>query len=291
MHTDPNPTFVLVCLLALAGCGAPSSTPADGGTTGADGGGGACTLTADTTATGTTTDGCALLDRNTDGCRASREAAGLTGFWLRFSCRVTLTVVTKGSATYVELASDDEPDYPSNYFPSTSPCHDDYTPSFPDPNHIVSQSFTVTVPLVPSGAGQPMGLGPVGMAVNGVAIFDDQAAPGDDIYKESGSFDRCQGHPQRNGMYHYHSEPYAITHDDDRFVGVLRDGNPVYGRRDPDGSVPTLDAAGGHTGVTEDSPKTPVYHYQVNLQTSTHAGTAGQQVWFITTGTYHNAPG
>ena len=129
------------------------------------------------------------------------------------------------------------------------------------------------------------------MAVNGVAIFDDQAAPGDDIFKEASSFDQCQGHPQQQGVYHYHGEPWAITHDDDRFVGVLRDGNPVYGRRDPDGTVPSsLDASGGHTGVTTDSPSTPVYHYHVNLQTSTASGTAGEQQWFLTTGQYHNAP-
>ncbi len=130
----------------------------------------------------------------------------------------------------------------------------------------------------------------VGLAVNGVPIFSNFAAPGDDIYVEAKSFDRCGGHPQMTGAYHYHGEPYAISYDDDHLIGVMRDGYPVYGRKDPGGAAPTLDAAGGHTGLTPDSPSTPVYHYHLNQQTSTTAGTAGQMQWFLTTGTYHGAP-
>ncbi len=70
----------------------------------------------------------------------------------------------------------------------------------------------------------------------------------------------------------------------------MRDGYPIYGRKDSDGSLPTLDGAGGHTSVTPDSPSTAVYHYHVNEQTSTTAGTAGQKQWFLTTGTYHGTP-
>ena len=271
---------------ALLACsGGDPGTP-DGGSPPV---GSSCTLTGNTSPSGTQTNGCDLLTRDTSSCKAARQAQGLSGFWLSFSCRVTLTVVTQAGTQYVQLSSDGEPDYRSNYFPSGDLCHDDYTPPFPDPNDIAAQNLVLTVPQVPSGSGQEMALGPVGMAVNGVAIFDNQAAPGDDIYLESGSFDRCQGHPQQNGMYHYHSEPYAISYDDARFIGVLRDGNPLYGRRDPDGSLPSLDAAGGHVGVTSDSA-TPVYHHHVNLQTSANAGTAGQTAWFLTTGQYANTP-
>ena len=31
----------------------------------------------------------AVLSRDTGGCQAARQAAGLSGYWLRFSCRVT----------------------------------------------------------------------------------------------------------------------------------------------------------------------------------------------------------
>jgi hypothetical protein len=136
-----------------------------------------------------------------------------------------------------------------------------------------------------------MGTAVVGLALNGVPIFGNFAAPGDDIYEEAQTFDRCGAHPQNTGKYHYHGEPYAISYDDSNFIGVMRDGYPVYGRRDPDASLPTLDAYGGHTGVTVDSPSTPVYHYHVNEQTSTNPGTLGEMQWFLTTGTFRGTPG
>src|SRR5438477_1446097 len=120
-----------------------------------------------------------------------------------------------------------------------------------------------------------MGLGPVGLAVNGVAIFDNQAAPGDDIFTEARSFDRCGGHPAPGGAYHYHSEPYAISSDDSRLIGVLRDGYFVYGRRDADGTLPTLDAHGAHLAVPPGGAS-PAWHYHLIEQTSTNPRTAGQ---------------
>ena len=273
-----------------AACGGGAATPPDGGDDAASDAG-TCTLAASTTETSTTDGQCAVLDRDTSACKDARVAAGLGGAWLAFSCRVDLAVVTQGSTSYVQITTDGRPDYTSNYFPQTDPCWAAYSPSFPDPNTIAAQHVVALVPMSPATSGQAMSLGAVGVAVNGVAIFDNQAAPGDDIYDEVGSFDRCGGHPQNTGVYHYHTEPHAISNDDDRLVGVLRDGFFVYGRRDADGSVPTdLDAAGGHLGTTPDSA-TPVYHYHANLQTSTSAKTAGQQAWFLTTGKYAGAPG
>jgi len=276
-----------------AGPGADAAAASEAGEANASDageGGAGCTLTANTTPSSTVTGGCALETRDTSGCQAARTAAGLSGFWLRFSCRVSLTSAA-GSGSVV-LASDGQPDHESNYFPTTDPCYTPYNPAYPDPNHIATHSTTMTVPLAPAtAAGQTMGLGAVGMAIDGAAIFDNQAAPGDDIYQEAFSFDRCQGHPSPAEQYHYHSEPYAISSDDDAFIGVMRDGFPVYGRHDADGSAPTLDASGGHTGTTPDSPSTAVYHYHLNLQTSTSGQTAGQQVWFLTTGKYAGTAG
>lgn len=250
-----------------------------------------CTLTANTTATSTVTSSCTLLSRDASGCQAERVAAGLSGFWLRFSCRVSLSTVTSGNAQFVQATADGQPDYTSVYFPTTDACYAAESGTSPNPNHIVAKSYVVQFPVATDTTTQSMGLGVVGLAVNGVPIFDNTAAPGDDIYDEIATFDHCQAHPTGNNEYHYHSEPYAITYDDDNFVGVMRDGYPIYGRRDPDGSVPTLDVAGGHTGFTIDSPTTAVYHHHVNEQTSTTAGSAGTTAWFITTGTYAGTPG
>lgn len=263
----------------------------DAGDSGNTDGGGSCTLTANTTPTGTTNNGCALVTRDTSACQASRTSAGLTGFWSKFSCRVTLTAAS-GGATTVTVASDGQPDHESNYFPTTDPCYAAYSPVALDPNHIAVHALSLTVPLAPTSGSQTMGLGPVGMALDGSAIFDNQAAPGDDIYAEAASFDRCQGHPSPASQYHYHTEPYAISHDDDAFIGVMRDGYPIYGRRDVDGTLPAnLDASGGHTGTTPDSPSTAVYHYHTNLQTSHTGATSGDTDWFLATGTYAGPPG
>jgi hypothetical protein len=251
--------------------------------------GGECALTEGTTPTGTVhPNGCAVLSRDTSGCDAARAAAGLGGYWLRFSCRVTLTPTVGG----VSAQADGQPDYRSNYFPTGDACYEAYTGGIQNPNLIAAQQYTLTFPASPDTTPQSMmGTAVVGLALNGVPIFGNFAAPGDDIFAEAQTFDRCGAHPQNTGKYHYHSEPYAISYDDWSFIGVMRDGYPIYGRKDPDGSLPTLDAYGGHTGVTVDSPSTAVYHYHVNEQTSTNPGTLGQKQWFLTTGTFRGTPG
>jgi hypothetical protein len=275
--------------LLLVGCGGPSSTldpEPDGGVDGPPISTG-CELVANTTPTSTINAGCALLERDTSSCRPAREALGLGGWWLKFSCRVA---ITKPSPTIVQLVSDDQPDHASNYFPAANACHADYQPAAHNPNMIGVKAMKMSVAVTPTPGGRVMMLGTVGLAVNGVALFNNMAAHGDDIYVESRSFDQCQGHPTGTSVYHHHSEPYSITYDDANFVGVMMDGYPVYGRRDADGSMPVLDGFGGHSSATADST-TPVYHYHINLQTSTTPGTVGQSVWFITRGMYAATPG
>lgn len=280
------PTSALLVLLAGA-CqkeedpGAFSGTPTT--TTPSDDG--SCALAANTTAGATSSSGCALLTRDTSSCKASREAAGLSGFWLNFSCRVSLSV----SGDEVIAVSDGLPDYASNYFTDTDACHETYTGAIQNPNLISTQSYSVHFPRTPDTEETTMQrVTIVGMALNGVGIFGNFAAPGDDIFQEALTFDRCAGHPERTGVYHYHAEPLSITQDDDNFVGVMRDGNPIYGRRCVGGDSPTLDTYGGHTSATPDST-TPIYHYHVNEQTSTGTNTAGETQWFITKGYFRGS--
>jgi hypothetical protein len=263
---------------------AMSDTPADVSTA-------ACPLAEHTSASGVTSaSGCELLERDATTCAASREAAGLSGFWLAFSCRVSLTPTTAGGIEVVRTEADGQPDYPSFYFAANDPCYEAYPEGHANPNRITPVTRAIDIPRVPLEGAQPMGGGIVGVALNGVPIFGDFAAPGDDIFLEVGTFDRCGAHPTEQGTYHYHGEPLAISSDDARLIGVLRDGYPVYGRRDADGSLPALDAHGGHTGPTADSPEAPVYHYHLNEQVSTAPLTAGEHQWFLTTGTYHGRP-
>lgn len=268
--------------LFLCACGTTQANPDASTDASSDASSSTCALAQNTTKVSTFAN-CDLLSRDTSSCKASRQAAGLDGFWLKFSCRVTLSA----SGGTVTIKTDSEPDYKTQYFKDTDPCTGAQTSQIVNPNRIAAQNITVSVPQAPSSmANQAMAAGAVGVAVNGVTIFNNQAAPGDDIFQELATFDACGGHPQMSGMYHYHTEPLAISHDDSALIGVMRDGYPIYGRKDADNSTPTLDAQGGHTSVTPDST-TPVYHYHANEQKNAKNQTA----WFLTTGTYHGAPG
>lgn len=293
--------LLFVFLVACGGAEASSpldaptngTTPSQPGTYGADGTDGpttsssACAVVASTSESDVASpSGCHVLVRDTSACRAEREAAGLGGFWLRFSCRVKLTA----SASEVTAAFDGQPDYKSNYFAATDACHETYTGAIQNPNLIKTYAYSVAFPRTPNTtAGEQRG-GTMGVALNGVPLFNNSAVPGDDIFLEAKTFDRCGAHPNMTGTYHYHSEPYSITYDDAAFVGVLRDGYAVYGRRDADGSLPAdLDEYGGHTGLTSDSPGTPVYHYHVHQETSTKPTLVGEKQWFLMTGKFRGS--
>jgi hypothetical protein len=269
-------TRLSVCLL-LSACGEASSSD------------GACALTVNTTASATSNpSGCTVLSRDTTSCQAARKAMGLSGVWLQYSCRVTLTSNGGGSVT---ATADGQPDYKSFYFAANNACYEAWPQGFRNPNTLAAQSYSVSFPGTPNtSATSRAGTAVVGLAVNGVPIFGNFAAPGDDIYRESMTFDKCGAHPENTGKYHYHSEPAAITYDDSHLVGMMRDGYPIYGRRDMDGSMPTLDVYGGHTAITADSSGAAIYHYHVNKQISTTPGTAGQSQWFLTTGSWRGTP-
>src|SRR5690242_14480333 len=95
MHRLP----LALALAGLLGCDA-TSLPVEG--SGTDAGASeddgattnACALLDHTTSTGSGHADCDVLERDTSACAADRAAQGLTGFWQRFSCRVTLSKVT-----------------------------------------------------------------------------------------------------------------------------------------------------------------------------------------------------
>ena len=131
-----------------------------------------------------------------------------------------------------------------------------------------SNLFSLRVPTSPSLAqsSSATSLGPVGIAVSGVPIFNDQEGPNInlDIGVISG-FDRSGGHTGPS-TYHYHLEPRAISFDDDALIGVMADGFFLYGRMcySTPGSYPTdLDISGGHFSQTQHSGGAEEYHYHV----------------------------
>ena len=167
----------------------------------------------------------------------------------------------------VTLRSTDLPDHASPYYGTGSATYEAPLPGMQlAPNVIVAQTLVLRVPVAPaSAASSDTPLGPIGLSVNGVALFNQYAAGRMPLGPEIQSFDRYNGHPSPSGQYHYHVEPLWITAAKGKsaLVGVLLDGFPVYGTIDTNGSTPSnLDACNGHIGVTPDFPS-GIYHYHV----------------------------
>ena len=140
-----------------------------------------------------------------------------------------------------------------------------------NPNHIAAQSLAYTLNNNPVAAASPGCLsgGLIGVALNGVAIFDALDAVGNDAVAREGQ-DGCHGHPQQSSMYHYHGWLFACVADsgsagqNSSLLGYALDGYGIYG---PwyNGKVLTtadLDVCHGTTSVVSwHGAQTSIYHY------------------------------
>ncbi|MGB3182971.1 MAG: YHYH protein [Cyclobacteriaceae bacterium] len=135
------------------------------------------------------------------------------------------------------------------------------------PGNIATNNMTLRVPASPEKASQSSAtsLGPVGLAVSGAAIYNDQEGPNVPIDNAVGSLDYTGAHTGPIS-YHYHIEPKAWTDDDSELVGVLSDGFFLYGRKCfSTGAYPAdLDASNGHTAATQYSDGEAEYHYHTS---------------------------
>ena len=122
----------------------------------------------------------------------------------------------------------------------------------------------------------------VGVAVNGVPIYDYSAQGELDIYNYDaagdtlalGQLDNCGGHAGRGDDYHYHASPGCMidsmaNQGDDAIIGWGYDGFPLYGDNNPDGSAisdGTLDVCNGQEddtfGYRYHTSQTPPYIIQ-----------------------------
>ena len=174
---------------------------------------------------------------------------------------------------YVVIKTSTLPDHKSPYYRGTkwaTAQYEAYNGTNPlfnqNPNIIAESTFTFKIPLNPvvatTHSSTPMG--PMGVAINGVPIFNQYAAGGSPLTGEINSFDQYYGHPQQQGMYHYHAEPYYLTAQKGKeaLMGFLLDGFPVYGPNEGGKAITNadLDVYHGHTAVTADYPA-GIYHY------------------------------
>lgn len=107
-------------------------------------------------------------------------------------------------------------------------------------------------------------LGPVGVALDSVALFNPLAAPGDDIEDEKYTLDDYNSHPTGTGAYHYHTNskgPLEVLQSlgllttailgsaGIELFGILCDGTVVLGCTELNGDVPDdsdFDPQNGH---------------------------------------------
>ncbi|MFT5512170.1 MAG: hypothetical protein ACI8SE_000567, partial [Bacteroidia bacterium] len=142
---------------------------------------------------------------------------------------------------FVVIKSNGLPDHKSPYYQGTqwSDLYQAYNGTNPswkqNPNKIASSNYVFRIPMNPvevESGNQSTSLGPMGVALNGVALYNQYAGPNNQpLTDEINSFDQYNGHPQQQGNYHYHIEPTYLTAAKGKNVllGFLLDGFPVYG--------------------------------------------------------------
>jgi hypothetical protein len=142
-----------------------------------------------------------------------------------------------------------------------------------NPNTIGAQTLSYSLPARPQKSGATcLSGGPIGVALNGVPIFNGLDAGDRDAVAHEVQ-DACGGHPQQQGMYHYHSLPACLTQSKSRkskLVGFALDGFPIYNGRDEDGKRLTnadLDKCHGRKSVVKlDGERVKTYHYETTLE-------------------------
>ena len=144
-----------------------------------------------------------------------------------------------------------------------------------NPNTIRPQSVSWTLPRATrAGTASCVSLGAIGVALNGVAIYNALDGAGRDAVAHE-TLDACSGHPQRSGQYHYHWMPPCLwqrrpaTRQSSQYGWALG-GYPIYGPRGPGGKLyanADLDACHGLTStVTLGGKRVRTYHYVATLE-------------------------
>lgn len=202
--------FSSMCVLALAlgGCGGDDAGPGsdDTNTNG----------TGDTNTETNTGD----AGRTVENCETS-IADDVPAFYKKYFRCVTITM----SGDSVVIASVGLPPHASFYYSESDENYTDFVAQgdgyYQNPNDISSQNIEMTIlpnprvrgltiddSMVDGDVGSSQdeyGMGPQGVALDSVAMFNPLAAPGDDIEDEEYSFDVYDGHPENSGTYHYHT--------------------------------------------------------------------------------------
>lgn len=218
-------------------------------------------------------------ERTLDNC--STDVKGeLNAFFQNFRC----VSISQGAGS-TQVLTQDLPPHKSNYYGQNHPNYVPFDTSrgsayHANPNTLKTQNVTITIPDQPVpkanlkitaalvdgkvGGANDYPMGPVGVALDGVLLFNPLAAPGDDIENEKYTFDDYNSHPQMQGAYHYHTASKgplevlvklgqipAATPGSAKIemYGMMCDGTVVLGCTEMNGDKPDtrdFDAQNGH---------------------------------------------
>ena len=182
----------------------------------------------------------------------------------------TLSIEVEGGERVIRANS--LPSHTTGSFPidrsSTAYRHDR------NPNGISEQQVLLRLPAEPRAAPSPacLSMGPIGFALTGVAIYNALDAAGLDAAAHEVQ-DKCSGHPQMRGQYHYHDYSHCMTDaageggQHSQLVGYANDGFGIFGLFGDGGVRLTnadLDDCHGHTGMVVWNGSTKsIYHYHM----------------------------
>lgn len=127
------------------------------------------------------------------------------------------------------------------------------------------------IPLTPAIAATTTSVvdGPVGVAINGVPIFNPckQGGCQNGDTKVLGELDNCNGHAGRADDYHYHAAPICLmagqvsSYWDTHPIGWALDGFAIFGFNNADGTAAIRDGiCGGNTLSVPNAPAGYSYH-------------------------------
>lgn len=207
---------------------------------------------------------------------------------VRATYKSAVTISTSGNT--ITLKSQGVPDHVTPYWGVGNAHYEAQTAGKRlTPGILQTQNFTMVLTTTPAEAStkEATSLGPIGMALNGVAIFNDREGGNVPVDAQVlSTFDRAGAHVGPGALYHYHSDGDFTSKDDARLIGFLRDGFPIYGRKDNDGTYPAnLDMNGGHTGLTQDFHD-GIYHYHSSATNYQNSG-----YYILKAGSYHGTKG
>jgi len=177
--------------------------------------------------------------------------------------------ITKQGTTRVVTSNGVPSSHTTGVFPIAST--DDAFSFDRNPNRITTQSVQLSLPANPVVSSTPtcLGMGTIGVMTTGVALFNGLDAGGRDAVAHEIQ-DHCEGHPQMQGVYHYHSGSGCFTDPGtghSALLGYALDGFGIYGSRGENGaelSTADLDECHGHTHTIEwDGVQVSMYHYHL----------------------------